>query len=58
MFFIDFLINSVDDSMLVGVKSLDVNFDKIGSISVLYLNVRISIIEFADGEIGFDCSTT
>ena len=50
--------NSIDVSKLVGVKSSHVNFDRTGLFSVLYRNVRISIMEFADGEIELEFSTT
>ena len=51
-------INSIDVSTLVGVKSSHANFDRTGLFSLLYLNVRISIMEFADREIGLEFSTT
>ena len=48
----------MDASTLVGLKSSHSNFDRTGLFSLLYLNVRISIMEFADREIGLEFSTT
>ena len=38
-------------------KSSAANFGSIGLFSVLYRNVRISLMEFADGEIELEFST-
>ncbi len=58
VFFIDFSINSIDNSLFVDVKLFHVNFGSVGLIDGLYLNVRIFLMESGDNEIELDFSTT